>query len=43
MRHLTLQMTADLYGQLEMEDVAEEVWTLPALFPTANPTVQLMA
>jgi integrase len=32
MRHLTLQMTADLYGQLEMEDVAEEVWDLPNLF-----------
>ena len=47
MRHLTLQMTADLYGDLEMEDVAEEVWDLSALFqpnpagenvPTSGPT-----
>jgi integrase len=37
MRHLTLGMTADLYADLEMEDVAEEVWELPPLFncPTA--------
>lgn len=35
MRHLRLQMTADLYGDLEMEDVAEEVWELPALFAAA--------
>jgi integrase len=32
MRHLTLGMTADLYADLEMEDVAEEVWDLPPLF-----------
>jgi hypothetical protein len=25
-------MTADLYGDLEMEDLAEEVWDLPRLF-----------
>jgi hypothetical protein len=32
-------LTADLYGDLEMEDVAEEVWDLPALFgPTESPT-----
>jgi hypothetical protein len=38
MRHLTLGMTADLYADLEMEDVAEEVWDLPPLFsPTARP------
>jgi integrase len=39
MRHLTLGMTADLYADLEMEDVAEEVWDLPPLFrrSEANP------
>jgi len=46
MRHLTLGMTADLYADLEMEDVAEEVWVLPALFnrsgnlPPADPPAE---
>ena len=49
MRHLTLGMTADLYADLEMEDVAEEVWDLPPLFsrpearPTAGPTAGIVA
>jgi len=33
MRHSTIKLTADLYGELGMEDVAEEVWILPSLFP----------
>jgi integrase len=33
MRHATLKLTADLYGELGMADVAEDVWTLPSLFP----------
>jgi len=36
MRHLTLGMTADLYADLEMEDVAEEVWDLPSLFNSTH-------
>ena len=42
MRHSTIKLTADLYGQLGMEDVAEAVWTLPPLLGTAGtvtPTV----
>jgi integrase len=39
MRHLTLGMTADLYADLEMEDVAQEVWDLPPLFKPAAPAV----
>jgi len=31
MGHSTITLTADLYGQLGMEDVAEDVWTLPPL------------
>ncbi len=41
MCHSTIKLTADLYGELGMEDVAEEVWTLPRLSPeggTANLT-----
>ncbi len=38
MRHRTLQMTADLYCDLGLEDVGEDVWNLPSLFrfPTAT-------
>jgi hypothetical protein len=32
MGHLTLQMTAALYMDLEMEEMGEEVWSLPKLF-----------
>jgi hypothetical protein len=39
MRHLTLGMTADLYADLEMEDVAEEVWDLPPLFKSPEAAV----
>jgi hypothetical protein len=38
MRHSTIKLTADLYGELGMEDVAEDVWTLPPMFSTANPS-----
>src|SRR5438067_11555725 len=38
MGHGTLKLTADLYGELGMEDVAEDVWTLPPLSPTAGHT-----
>jgi integrase len=33
MRHQTLQMTAEVYSALDMQDVAEEVWDLQVLFP----------
>src|SRR5262249_7370963 len=36
MRHLTLQMTADLYGDLELEDIAEDVWQLSPFFPVED-------
>ena len=42
MRHLTLQMTADLYGGLEIADVAEEVWMLPPLFRTTLAATQVV-
>jgi integrase len=32
MRHSTIKLTADLYCDLGLEDVAEQVWTLPSLF-----------
>jgi hypothetical protein len=38
MGHSTIKLTADLYGELGMEDVAEDVWTLPALTPKVVPT-----
>src|SRR5262249_12038026 len=33
MRHSRLKLTADLYGELGIDDLAEGVWTLPPLFP----------
>jgi integrase len=42
MGHSTIKLTADLYGALGMEDVAEDVWSLSPLalsaIPTAGPT-----
>jgi hypothetical protein len=32
MRHSTIQLTADLYCQLGLADLGEEVWSLPTLF-----------
>jgi hypothetical protein len=34
MRHSTIKLSADLYSELGTEDMAEEVWTLPNLFPS---------
>ncbi len=31
MRHKTLQMTADIYCDLGLEDVADDIWDLPAI------------
>jgi hypothetical protein len=40
MRHSTIKLTADLYTDLGMTDVAEDCWALEPLFdrlPTAGP------
>ena len=37
LRHSTITLTADLYGKLGMDDVAEDVWTLP---PMSTSTAQ---
>ena len=36
MRHKAIRMTADLYMQLGLEDVGEEVWTLPRVLVNAT-------
>jgi hypothetical protein len=36
MRHSTLQLTADLYGELGIEDVTREVWSLPPILPKVD-------
>jgi integrase len=36
MRHGTITLTADLYNDLNLTDVAEQLWTLPRLFPPAG-------
>ena len=36
MRHLSLQMTVDLYTDLEMEEIGAELWQLPALFAATD-------
>jgi hypothetical protein len=38
MRHSTIQLTADLYTDLGLDEVGEGVWSLPRLFqpPTRN-------
>jgi integrase len=37
MGHSTIKLTADLYGELGMEDVAEDVWALPPLAAKGSP------
>lgn len=37
MRHSTIKLTADLYCELGMEDVAENVWSLPPLNVSVEP------
>jgi integrase len=39
MRHSTIKLTADLYTDLGIEDVAEEAWTLDRLFPPSFPAL----
>jgi hypothetical protein len=41
MRHSTLKQTCDLYLQLGLDDLAEDVWSLPALGGLTNPPEQL--
>lgn len=42
MRHSTIKLTGDLYGKLSKEDIAEEVWALPALsIPTGGQLLKL--
>ena len=36
MRHSTSKLTADLYGELGIDDVGEDVWNLPTLFPSSE-------
>ncbi|MFO0880754.1 MAG: hypothetical protein U0840_25760 [Gemmataceae bacterium] len=31
MRHSTIKLTADLYGELGIDDLGEDVWALPPL------------
>jgi hypothetical protein len=37
MGHSTIKLTADLYGELGMEDLAEDVWALPPLAMKSDP------
>ena len=37
MRHSTIQLTVDLYGQLGFQDLGIQVWALPPLFPAKDP------
>ena len=36
MRRSTIPLTVDLYGKLGLEDVADDIWTLPPLFAQAS-------
>lgn len=36
MRHKTIKLTADLYGELGLADVGEEVWELPPILSAAT-------
>jgi integrase len=37
MRHCTITLTMDLYNDLDLNDTAEEQWTLGMLFPRTPP------